>query len=101
MYAHEKQIRDDGLTGDEKRAYRQNHTRQFVETYWRWCRSQCHRPELLSKSPLAKASNNAQERRSGLELFLDNPAVAMDTNHVERTRRPVPLGKRNWLFTSS
>ena len=101
MYAHEEQIRADALTGEDKRAYRQTHTRPVVETFWRWCREQCHRPELLPKSPLAKALNYAQERRSGLEVFLDDPAVAMDTNHLERALRPVPLGKKNWLFASS
>ena len=54
MYAHEEQIRADALTGDDKRAYRQTHTRPVVETLWRWCDAQCHRPELLPKSPLAK-----------------------------------------------
>ena len=101
MYAHEEQIRADALTGEDKRTYRQTHTRPVVETFWRWCREQCHRPELLPKSPLAKALNYAQERRSGLEVFLDDPAVAIDTNHLERALRPIPLGKRNWLFTSS
>ena len=101
MYAHEKQIRADELAGEDKRAYRQAHTRAVVETFWRWCRTQCHRPELLPKSPLAKALRYAQERRSGLEVFLDDPEVAIDTNHLERALRPIPLGKRNWLFTSS
>ena len=101
MYGHEKQIRADGLTGEDKRAYRQTHTRAVVETFWRWCREQCHRPELLPKSPMAKALSYAMERRSGLEVFLDAPEVAIDTNHVERALRPIPLGKRNWLFTSS
>ena len=101
MYAHEKQIRADGITGEDKRAYRQTHTRPVVGTFWRWCREQCHRPELLPKSPLAKALNYAQERRTGLEVFLDDPAVAIDTNHLERALRPIPLGKRNWLFASS
>ena len=101
MYAHEKQIRADGLVGEDKRAYRQTHTRAVVETFWRWCRTQCHRPELLPKSPLAKALHYAQQRRSGLEVFLDDPEVAIDTNHLERALRPIPLGKRNWLFTSS
>ena len=53
MYAHEKQIRADALTGEDKRAYRQAHTRPVVEIFWRRCREQCHRPELLPKSPLA------------------------------------------------
>ena len=101
MYGHEKQIRADGLAGDDKRAYRHTHTRPVVETFWRWCRAQCHRTELLPKSPLAKALNYALERRPGLEVFLDDPGVAIDTNHLERALRPIPLGKRNWLFTSS
>ena len=101
MYGHEKQIRADGLADDDKRAYRHTHTRPVVETFWRWCRAQCHRTELLPKSPLAKALNYALERRSGLEVFLDDADVAIDTNHLERALRPIPLGKRNWLFTSS
>ncbi len=83
MYGHEKQIRADGLAGDDKRAYRQTHTRPVVETFWRWCRTQCHRTKLLPKSPLVKALNYALERRSGLEVFLDAPEVAIDTNHLE------------------
>ena len=101
MYAHEKQIRANALTGEDKRAYRQTHTRPVVDTFWRWCREQCHRLELLPKSPLAKALSYAQERRTGLGVFLDDPAVAIDTNHIERALRPIPLGKRNWLFASS
>ena len=27
--------------------------------------------------------------------------MAIDTNHLERALRPIPLGKRNWLFSSS
>ena len=90
MYAHETQIRTDALTGEDKRGYRQTHTRPIVETLWRWCREQCHRPELLPKSPLAKALNYAQERRSGLEVFLDDPAVAIDTNHLYADNRFMP-----------
>ena len=91
MYAHEKQIRADALTGEDKCAYRQTHTRPVVETFWRWCREQCHRPELLPKSPLAKALNYAQERRPGLEVFLDDPAVAIDTNHLYADNRFMPI----------
>ena len=61
-----------------------------VETFWRWCREQCHRPELLPKSPLAKALNYAMERRSGLGVFLDDPAVAIDTNHLYADNRFMP-----------
>ena len=37
-------------------------------------------------------------RVEALEVFLDNPEVAIDTNHLERGLRCVPMGKKNWLF---
>ena len=100
MYEHKKQILADGLAGDDKRAYRQTHARPVVETFWRCYRAQCHRLSLISKSPLAKALNYALERRAGLEMFLDDPEAAIDTS-PERALRPIPLEKRNWLFTST
>ena len=31
-------------------------------------------------------------------MFLEDPDVPMDTNHLEREIRPIPLGRKNWLF---
>jgi len=31
-------------------------------------------------------------------VFLANPDVPLDTNHLEREIRPVALGRKNWLF---
>ena len=33
--------------------------------------------------------------------LLDDPEVAIDTNHLERALRPIPLGKRNPDYHSS
>ena len=38
------------------------------------------------------------EREAGLRESLVNPEVAIDTNHQERSLRPIPIGRRNWLF---
>ena len=57
-------------------------------------------PHAMS-SPRIATEEPAGEGVSGLEVFLDDPEVAIDTNHLERALRPIPLGKRNWLFTSS
>jgi hypothetical protein len=27
-----------------------------------------------------------------------NPDLPIDTNHLERTLRPIPMGRKNWLF---
>ena len=36
-----------------------------------------------------------------LPVSFEDRLVALDTNHLERARRPIPMGKRNWLFTST
>jgi hypothetical protein len=34
-----------------------------------------------------------RERRPGLEIFLTDPDVPMDTNHLERNLRAIPRGR--------
>ena len=38
------------------------------------------------------------QRRTELSVFLADPKVPIDTNHLERALRPIPMGRRNWLF---
>ncbi len=98
LYRHEQVIRDQGLSGKEKLAYRSEHSEAVVQAFWGWCDKQCHRPELLPSSLLAKALNYALARKASLQVFLADPDVAIDTNHLERSLRPIPMGKKNWLF---
>lgn len=99
LYRHEQIIRDQGLEGKEKLAYRMEHSAPIVKAFWCWCDQQCHRTDLLPRNPLSKALNYARARRANLEIFLGDPAVQIDTNHLERGLRPIPMGKRNWLFS--
>jgi transposase len=70
-----------------------------VDAFRAWCERQCHRPELLPGSPLSKALKYAMSRQGSLEVFLSDPDVPIDTNHLERGLRPIPLGKKNWMFS--
>jgi hypothetical protein len=98
LYRHEQLIRDRGLDGTEKLAYRTEHSEPIVRAFWAWCEAQCQRTDLVPSNPLAKALAYARERRSRLAVFLANPEVPIDTNHLERALRPIPCGRRNWLF---
>ncbi|MBL4682792.1 MAG: transposase [Pseudomonadales bacterium] len=33
-----------------------------------------------------------------LKVYLEDPAVPMATNHIERALRPIHLGRKNWNF---
>ena len=98
LYRHEQAIRDRHLEGEQKLAYRTEHSEPVTQAFWRWCDEQCHRPDLIPGNPLSKALKYARERRVRLQVFLSDPEVPVDTNHLERALRPIPLGRRNWLF---
>lgn len=74
------------------------HSEPVVREIWRWCDEQCYWVDLLPSDPLSKALKYAMARQSELQMFLADPEVPIDTNHLERALRPISLGKRNWLF---
>jgi len=98
LYRHEQIIREQHIEGKDKLAYRAGHSAPLVRAFWTWCDQQCYRPDLLPKDPLSKALQYARSRRTSLEVFLGDPGVSIDTNHLERGLRPVPMGKKAWLF---
>lgn len=98
LYRHEEIIRERQLEGDQKLAYRTQHSEPVVRAFWGWCDNQCYRPDLLPSSPLAKALKYAMARQTSLQEFLSDPDVPIDTNHLERGLRVIPTGKKNWLF---
>ena len=49
-------------------------------------------------NPMTKALAYARNRRVALEVFLTDPDVQIDTNHLERVLRPIPMGRKNWNF---
>jgi len=98
LYRHEESIRDNNLDGEQKLAYRTAHSEPIAQTFWHWCDAQCHRPDLVPSNPLSKALKYARERRVSLQVFLTDPEVPVDTNHLERALRVIPMGRRNWLF---
>ena len=98
LYRHEKRIRDKQLDLADIHTYRQQHSEPLVTDFFRWVYQQRQRTDLLPKSPFAKALHYAHERESQLKVFLSNPALPLDTNHLERALRVIPMGRKNYLF---
>jgi hypothetical protein len=59
---------------------------------------QLQRQGFTPTNPFIKALNYVRERRLGLEVFLTDPDVPVDTNHLERALRVIPMGRKSWLF---
>ena len=94
----EEHIRERKLTGEANRLHRLMHSKPLVDQFFDWVDKQFAQLGLLPSNPLTKALAYVHERRAGLSVFLDDPEEAIDTNHIERALRPIPTGRKNWLF---
>ena len=98
LYEIEAEIKERGRVDAAKLEIRGDRSRQVVAEFFEWLQLELAAVALLPTNPFTVAASYALERRSGLELFLANPDLAIDTNHLERTLRPIPMGRKNWLF---
>jgi len=98
LYRVEKAIREKQLSGEKKQGYRSRHALPIVEAFFGWCHEQRQRTDWVNSDPLAKALVYAENHQQQLKVYLGDPAVPIDTNHLERALRVIPMGRKNWLF---
>jgi hypothetical protein len=98
LYQHEGRIAELKLSGDDKLAYRQEYSKPIVDVFFDWIKTQRQRQDLVNSNPLSKALVYAQNRERAMRVFLDDPDVPLDTNHLERQIRYIAMGKKSWLF---
>ncbi|MES2356150.1 MAG: IS66 family transposase [Pseudomonadota bacterium] len=98
IYQVESRIREQRLTGIAKRDYRQQYASPLVEQFFTWIEECFAHHGLLPSNPFIKALAYALKRQDALKVYLNDPDVPIDTNHLERALRPIPMGRKNWLF---
>ena len=94
VYAIEAQVR--GQSAENRAAHRLEKTVPVMAELKQ--RLEEELPGLSSKSALAKAIRYTLAHWTGLTRFLQDGRLEPDTNTVERTMRPVALGRRNYLY---
>ena len=97
IYAIEARIR--GRPAEARRQTRQSDTKPLVEALKTWLEAELAR--ISAKSALAEAIRYALRHWQGLTRFLDDGRIETDTNTVERSIRPIKLGRKNHLFAGS
>jgi transposase len=98
LYAIEEEIRSKNLESEVKLEERGLRSKPLVASFFEWLEHEMAKSALLPTNPFTQAASYALARKTGLEVFLSDPDVPIDTNHLERALRPIPLGKKNWLF---
>ena len=77
---------------------REEYSKEVVDNFFIWLKDILNKHALLPSSPFSKAAYYAVKRENALRVFLSDPKLPLDTNHVERQIRPVALGRKNWMF---
>jgi transposase len=88
-----------GMSHEERRQARQAVSRPLWEEFEVWLKLQ--RTQVLDGSKIAEAIDYSLNAWNALTLHLDDGAVVIDNNLIERQIKPWKLGAKNWLFAGS
>lgn len=80
---------------------RKKYSQKIFNGFKEWVQKTLTLPNTLPKSSLGEALSYAYNRFIGLERYIDDPNLSIDSNPIERAIRPVALGRKNWLFCAS
>jgi hypothetical protein len=96
---HEIEERVRGKTADDRLTLRRAESKPLVADLRAWFEAQIEK--LPARGPTAEAIRYALNHWDGLERFLEDGRIELDTNSVERAMRPVALSRKNSLFAGS
>jgi transposase len=97
LYKIEERVR--GENADRRLAVRQAESKPRVADLGVWFETQI--AKLPRRGPTAEAIRYALNHWPGLERFLDDGRIELDSNSIERAMRPVALSRKNSLFAGS
>lgn len=98
LYKYESECAEKGLEGEAKQEHRAVHSKPVVDGIIERVDELLQKHAFLPKAPFNEALNYLRSRTNELQVFLENPDVPLDTNHLERALRPIPMGRKNWMF---
>lgn len=99
LYVIERQIKDNNIVGDALVEYRQAHAIPILQSLHQWLKDQV--PTITPKSTFGKAILYSLERWQGLMSYCDHAHAQIDNNPVERSIRPMVIGRKNYLFSKT
>jgi transposase len=88
-----------GMDDDHRQQARQRLSKPLWDEFEVWLKLQ--RTQVLDGSKIAAAIDYSLNAWTALTLHLDDGAVVIDNNLVERQIKPWKLGAKNWLFVGS
>lgn len=97
LYDIERKAKDWSV--EERLEIRQREAVPILESLGKWMKEQY--AQLTPQSAIAKALAYSIKRWDKLSLYVKDGILAIDNNPVERSIRPVAIGRKNYLFCGS
>jgi len=101
LYRVEARIKKKSLSPPKSVAIRQRFSKKILQLFHDWLKTQSTSLQILPKSLFGKAVSYTLTRWEALCRYTENAVLTIDSNPIERSIRPIALGKKNWLFCDS
>jgi hypothetical protein len=98
VFKFEAHTRKQAMTGEQRLAYHQQHSRPLLEALKPWMEAQLEAREVEPASSLGKAFLYLLNRWASITRFLTVENAPLDTNTVERALKLMIRQRRNSLF---
>lgn len=98
VFHHEAHTRKHALSGEQRLAYHQRHSRPVLDALKPWLEKQLADHEVEPNSSLGKAFAYLLKRWSALTRFLSVINAPLDSNTVERALKLIIRQRKNSLF---
>jgi len=89
LYEQEALLRPKLLEREKRLEWRALHCQPIVADFFEWLKGVLRDRILLPRNPFTEAADYALAREKPLQVFLEDPDVPIDTNHLERQIRPI------------
>ena len=99
LYDIERMCKEEGLSYDEITKVRQEKSVPILKEFKQWLMGQYKK--RLPSEPISQAINYSLERWDRLSYYTTDGKLKPDNNPVERSIRPIALGRKNFLFAGS
>lgn len=97
IYGVEAELKN--LSNEERRVQRQRLASPLWDEFRQWLELQ--RPRVADGGAAAKAIDYTRRHWAALTRHLQDGAVALDNNHLERQIKPWAMGRKAWMFMGS
>ncbi len=98
LYKIEKEIKDD--PPDKKRQMREEKSVPIIKDITQWCDEHFLHAHAIGGS-IARAFTYLKNQLPKLSIYTEDGRLNIDNNIAENHVRPIALGRKNWLFTTS